>query len=114
MPYTVEYFNLFVRAALDAWPPGLRARYRALILRMLEHGPDLGMPHTRALGGGLYEVRAKAAEGIGRVLYCTGVGQRIVILHAFVKKTDKTPVRDLALARRRIKEVLNHEQQRRQ
>jgi phage-related protein len=41
----------------------------------------------------LYEVRAKAAEGIGRALYCTLVGQRIVILHGFVKKSDKIPAR---------------------
>ena len=113
MPHTIEYFNPSVQADLDGWPAGLRARYRALVLRMLEHGPDLGMPHTRAMGGGLYEIRAKAAEGIGRALYCTRVGQRIVILHAFVKKTDKTPVRDLTLARWRMKEVLNHEQERR-
>lgn len=113
MAYMVDYFNLSVRTDLDGWPPGLRARYRALVLRMLENGPDLGMPHTRAMGGGLYEVRARAAEGTGRALYCTLVGQRIVILHAFVKKTDKTPVRDLALARRRLEEVLSHERQRR-
>ena len=78
-----------------------------------EYGPDLGMPHTRAMGGGLYEIRAKAAEGIGRALYCTLVGQRILILHALVKKTDKTPSHDLALARHRIKEVMKHEQERR-
>ena len=109
MAYNIEYFNVSVRTELDGWPPGLRARYRALALRMLEHGPDLGMPHTRSLGGGLYEIRAKAAEGIGRAIFCTLVGQRIVILHGFVKKTDKTPARDLDLARNRMKQVLRHE-----
>ena len=113
MSYTIDYYNLSVRADLDGWPPGLRARYRALLLRMLEYGPDHGMPHTRAMGGGLYEIRAKAAEGIGRALYCTLVGQRILILHALVKKTEKTPSHDLALARQRIKEVVKHEQERR-
>lgn len=109
MPYTIEYFNLAVRAEIDGWPPGLRARYRALVLRMVEYGSNLGMPHTRSMGDGLYEVRAKAAEGIGRALYCTLVGQRIVVLHGFVKKSSKTPSRDLELARRRMKEVLRHE-----
>ncbi len=109
MAYNIEYFNVSVRTELDGWPPGLRARYRALALRMLEHGPDLGMPHTRSLGGDLYEIRAKAAEGIGRAIFCTLVGQRIVILHGFVKKTDKTPARDLDLARNRMKQVLRHE-----
>jgi phage-related protein len=109
MGYTIHYFNESVRAELDGWPPGLRARYRALVLRMIEYGPNLGMPHTRALSGGLYEVRAKAAEGIGRALYCTLVGQRIVILHGFVKKSDKAPARELDLARDRMKQVLRHE-----
>lgn len=109
MAYTIEYFNPSVQAELNGWPVGLRARYRALSLRMLEHGPDLGMPHTRALGGGLYEIRAKAAEGIARAIYCTLVGRRIVILHGFVKKTDKTPTRELDIARNRMKLVLSHE-----
>jgi hypothetical protein len=51
MAYTIEYFNASVQAELDGWPPGLLARYRALALRMLEYGPNLGMPHTRSLGG---------------------------------------------------------------
>ena len=69
------------------------------------YGPDLGMPHTRAMGDGLFELRLKAAEGIARVLYCTMVGKRIVMLHQFIKKTDKTPPKELGIARRRMKEV---------
>jgi len=69
-------------------------------------GPDLGMPHTRAMGGGLFELRIKAAEGIARVFYCTVVGRRIVILHQFVKKSEKTPPKELEIARRRMKEVI--------
>ncbi|MCJ7600019.1 MAG: type II toxin-antitoxin system RelE/ParE family toxin [Desulfobulbaceae bacterium] len=72
------------------------------------YGPNLGMPHTRAMGDGLYEIRAKAEEGIGRAFYCTLVEKRIVILHGFIKKTDKTPVRELKTARNRMKEVLQH------
>ena len=71
------------------------------------YGPDLGMPHTRAMGEGLFELRLKAAEGIARVLYCTLIGKRIMILHQFIKKSDKTPPKELALARRRLKEVKN-------
>jgi phage-related protein len=63
------------------------------------------MPHTRAMGGGLFELRIKAAEGIARVFYCTVVNRRIVILHQFVKKSDKTPPKELEIARRRMKEV---------
>lgn len=68
-------------------------------------GPDLGMPHTRAMGDGLFELRIKAAEGIARVFYCTVAGHRIIMLNQFVKKSDRTPSRELAVARRRMKEV---------
>ena len=69
------------------------------------YGPDLGMPHTRAMGEGLFELRLKAVEGIARVFYCTMIGKRIVMLHQFTKKTGKTPPRELTIARRRLKEV---------
>jgi phage-related protein len=52
-------------------------------------------------------MRLKAGEGIARVLYCTMIGKRIMILHQFIKKSDKTPPKELALARRRMKEVKN-------
>jgi len=69
------------------------------------YGPDLGMPHTRAMGGGLFELRLKAKEGIARVFYCTLVGRRIVMLHQFIKKSEKTPRRELDVARKRMKEM---------
>ena len=69
------------------------------------YGPDLGMPHTRAMGEGLFELRLKAAEGVVRVFYCTLVGRRIVMLHQFVKKSEKTPRKELDIARKRLKEV---------
>ena len=69
------------------------------------YGPDLGMPHTRAMHDGLFELRLKAAEGIVRVFYCTLIGKRIVVLHQFTKKTSRTPRRELEKARRRMKEV---------
>jgi len=71
------------------------------------YGPDLGMPHTRAMGQGLFELRLKAPGGIARVLYCTIVDQKIVMLHQFVKKTERTPAKELEIARRRMKEVKN-------
>ena len=65
------------------------------------------MPHTRAIGQGLFELRLKAADGIARVFYCTVIDRQIVMLHQFVKKTEKTPARELELARRRMKELKN-------
>lgn len=73
----------------------------------MEFGPNLRMPHSRAMGGGLFELRPRGSEGIGRVFYCFIGGQRVVILHAFRKKTEATPKKELRIARRRMKEVQN-------
>ena len=73
----------------------------------MEHGPNLRLPHSRALGEGLFELRPKGKAGIGRAFYCLLIGQRVVVLHAFVKKSQQTPDRELKLARKRMKEVLH-------
>jgi phage-related protein len=59
------------------------------------------------MGEELFELRLKSAEGIARVFYCTMMGKSIVMLHQFIKKTDKTPPKELAIARRRLKEIKN-------
>ena len=74
---------------------------------MMEFGRDLGMPHTRAISLGLLELRLKSLEGIGQVFYCTLVGRKIVMLHQFLKKTDKTSTKESALARKCLKEWKN-------
>jgi len=105
--WTVTFFSSRVRAEILALPTGFIARFLRYAERMELYGPDLGMPHTRAMGDGLFELRLKAAEGIARVFYCTVVDRRIVVLHQFVKKTNKTPKKDLAIARARLKEIRN-------
>lgn len=85
----------------------LRVRYAALTQRMVDVGPNLGEPHTEAFGGGLFELRVKGAEGIARVFYCTLVGRQIVMLHSFIKKTQKTPLHERKLAEARLKEMKN-------
>lgn len=105
MAWTVTFYSNRVEAEIDALAPGLLARFIRYAERMELFGPDLGMPHTRAMGGGLFELRIKAAEGIARVFYCTVIDRRIVFLHQFVKKSDKTPPKELEIARRRMKEV---------
>jgi phage-related protein len=105
VPWNVSFYNERVEAEILALPPGLLARFLRYAERMETFGPDLGMPHTRAMGDGLFEIRLKAFEGIARVLYCTIVGRRIVFLHLFVKKSDKTPPKELKIARQRMKEV---------
>jgi phage-related protein len=107
MTWNVRFFSRRLEAEILALPAGLVARFLRYAEQMEIHGPDLGMPHTRAMGKGLFELRLKAAEGIARVLYCTIVDRQIVMLHQFVKKTEKTPARELELARRRMKELKN-------
>jgi len=70
---------------------------------MATFGPDLGMPHTRARGKGLFETRLKSKEGIGRVFFCIRPVGRIMMLHAFVKKSARTPVKELKVARDRMR-----------
>lgn len=103
--WQLSYYNAKVAKLIDAWPDGILASFMRTSRLMQAHGPDLGLPHTRAMGGGLFEIRAKGREGIGRAFYCTVVGQRIVILHAFIKKTEQTPVRELDTARARLREL---------
>ncbi len=93
-------------------PAGFLARFLRYTDRMEVFGPDLGMPHTRAVGGGLFELRLKASEGTARIVYCTVVGREMVILHQFIKKTDKTPTRELSTAKRRMKEIKDAHAQR--
>jgi phage-related protein len=103
--WSVTFYNDRVEAEVLALPPGFVARFIRYAERMEVFGPDLGMPHTRSMGGGLFELRIKAAEGIARVFYCTVVDRRIVVLHQFVKKSEKTSPKELEIARRRMKEV---------
>ncbi len=105
MEWTIFYFHEDVTRAIMEFPAGIQARYIHLTERMLVFGPHLGMPHTRAFGQGLFELRMKSKEGIGRVLFCVLPGQQIMMLHAFVKKTSKTPAKELKLARQRQKGV---------
>jgi phage-related protein len=89
-----------VQREILAMPGGLLARYIHLTDRMIGFGPNLGMPHTRSMDNGLFELRLKAATGIARVFFFARMGQRIVMLHQFVKKSQKTPPKEIKIARR--------------
>lgn len=105
MSWRVTFYSRTLEEEILRLPDGFVARFLRYAERMELFGPDLGMPHTRAMGDGLFELRLKAAEGIARVFYCTLIGRRIVMLHQFVKKSEKTPRRELDVARRRRKEI---------
>jgi phage-related protein len=105
MAYEVVYFHERIRAEVLAWPTDVLADYARLVELLAEHGPSLRLPHSRAMGDGLFELRPRGRSGIGRALYGYLVGKRIVILHAFIKKTQQTPDSELKLARKRLKEI---------
>ncbi|ULA63881.1 MAG: Type II toxin-antitoxin system RelE/ParE family toxin [Nitrospira sp.] len=105
MDCTTTYYSEAVQEEILALPDTLAARYIMLTRRMVALGPHLGDPHTKAFGEGLFELRLKGAEGIARVFFCALVGKRIVMLHSFIKKSDKTPLREREIAERRLKEI---------
>ncbi len=105
--WKIEYYNYDIQCWINKMPVGIRAAYARLTNLLMEFGIDLRLPHSRAMGGGLFELRPKGCEGAARIFYCTLVGKRIVILHGFIKKTQQTPNKELAIAIRRMKEVKN-------
>lgn len=107
MTYPIEYFNKRVKDEIESRPVGILADFARITELVMEFGPQIRMPHSRAMGAGLFEMRPKGKEGTGRVFYCFIIDQRVVILHAFIKKTQETPEQDLKIARKRKKEVLN-------
>lgn len=107
MKYTIDFYSESVQADIMGLPETLAARFLNLADRMKTVGANLGEPHTKAFGNGLFELRIKGSEGIARVFYCALVNRRIVMLHSFVKKTQKTPPRELRIAENRLKEIKN-------
>jgi phage-related protein len=103
--YAIEYFHPRVLAEIESWPVDVLADYARLVELLIEHGPNLRLPHSRAIGDGLFELRPRGRAGIGRAFYCFLLGRRVVIVHAFVKKTQQTPEKELRLARRRMKDL---------
>ena len=103
--WQITYYNARVQRDVWTMPAGIVADYLRLTEAMALYGADLRMPHSRAMGGGLFELRPKGPEGIGRVFYCTQVGKTIVVRHSFVKKTQETPDTEMRVARKRLKDV---------
>ena len=105
MDYSIEYYSDSVAEEIIALPDTLAARYVVLTRRVVAVGPNLGAPHTDAFGDGLFELRLKGQEGIARIFFCVLIRRRVMMLHSFLKKTQKTPRREIEIARKRMKEV---------
>ena len=109
MKWKIKFYTKSVEQMVNRLEKSINAKMIAIFNMMLEHGPDLGMPYTKAMGKGLFEIRAKGQAGIARGFFCTITNNTIVILHVFVKKTEKTPKNELDLAQKRMKEVKKHD-----
>lgn len=106
MRWTVSTLNDLVDAEIEALPADMRARLVRLSQLIAEHGLD-ALPRDAVdhLEDKLWELRLRGRSGISRALYVTAVGKRVVIVRVFVKKTQKTPRREIELALERAKDV---------
>ena len=107
MPWRVETLNDTVDGELDALAADMRARFARICQLIAAVGLErVGAPHVRHLTGPLWEIRLRGRDGIARALYVVAKDRRVVVVRAFVKKTRRTPRREIELALRRAGEVL--------
>lgn len=109
MKWQIKYYNEKLEEEILNLPDGLLARYLRLTDLMIEFGANLGLPHTKPLEKGLFELRVKGKEGIARVFFCTKIGKKIIMLHSFIKKSQETPKKEIKTAKSRMKEILEDE-----
>jgi phage-related protein len=105
--WKIVYYSEKLEEDIFQLTDSLLARFIRMTEIMQEFGPNIGMPHTRALGDGLFELRLKGKEGIARIFYCILVDKCVCLLHSFIKKTQRIPLKELQLAKLRMKEVKN-------
>ncbi len=106
MTWRVEILDAAVAAEIEALPEDIQAAFLRLAERIQAAGLErIREPHVRHLRGKIWEMRLTGRDGIGRAIYVTATGRCVVVLHAFAKKTQKTPARALELAEQRAKEV---------
>lgn len=104
--WTVEFVSSEAEAEFLALPADIKARLDRIILLIMDYGLErIGEPYIKHLRGKLWELRAHGRTGKARSLYATMTGRRIIILRTFIKKTAKTPAREITLALARLKEL---------
>ncbi len=106
MAGTIETLNDLVDKELEALPADILARFHHIGQMIEEFGLErVREPHVKHIRGALWEMRMRGKDGISRALYVTAIGQRVVVVRVFVKKTQKTPNREIELALERAKEI---------
>jgi phage-related protein len=106
MAWTVAFVNAAAEAEVAALPDDMNARFLRFgdLIRSAGIGA-LREPYAKHLSGKLWELRLTGRDGIARSIYVTASGQRVVVLRTFIKKTQKTPPRELEIALARAKEI---------
>ena len=106
MRWTVEFLNSVVLEEMEALPADIRASFERIVRLIAAVGLEkVHEPYIKHLQDRIWEMRLKGRDGIARALYVTATGRRIVVLRVFVKKSQKTPQREIELARRRAKDI---------
>ncbi len=106
MVWRIETLDRAVDRELRELPADMRADFRRIRLLVAEVGLErVGGPHVRHLAGRLWEMRLRGRDGFARALCVRAGGRRIVVARVFVKKTRKTPRREIDLALRRAREA---------
>src|SRR5258706_10272188 len=101
----MEFFNETARDEMEVMPEDIRARFERIVELIKSKGlAQVREPYVKHLEQKLWEMRMNGRDGIARPIYMAAVGQRIVILHIFVKKTQRTPKTALEIARTRARE----------
>src|SRR5581483_8266010 len=107
MAWIVETLNQTVDAELAALPADMRTRFVRIAELIEAVGlPNVREPHVRHLRGPIWEIRLKGATGIARALYVTALGQRVIVVRVFVKKTQKTPRSEICIGVQRAKDLM--------
>ena len=106
MKWRVQFLDARVRAELDAFPVDIRSRFERIVHMIETHGLEqMREPYVKHLDGPVWEMRMKGKDGIARAAYVTATGKRVVVVHIFGKKTQKTPRSVIKTALQRAKEV---------
>jgi phage-related protein len=105
--WSVQTLNRIVDAELEALPADMLARFVHIARLIEEFGvAQVREPHVKHVRGPLWEMRLKGKDGVSRALYVTAVAQRVIVVRVFIKKTQKTPAREIELALKRAKDIL--------
>ena len=106
MTWIVETLGPIVDDELAALPADMRAKFSRISDLIESMGLErVGFPNVRHLQGRLWEMRLRGRDGIARAIYVTAAGRRVVVVRVFVKKTERTPARELKLALKRAVEI---------